>query len=88
MKVKYMKNAKNKIENNANIESTKIEKIMTIADVARELNIDPKRARAFLRKNVELYTMRKQKFTKSSSLYKNAIDALTQYKNKNVVVTK
>lgn len=83
-----MKNAKKQIEiNNANVDETKIEKIMTIADVARELNIDPKRARAFLRKNVNLYTMRKQKFTKSSTLYKNAIDALTQYKNKNVVVT-
>ena len=87
-----MKNAKNKTmtqsTNDVAKNETTIEKIMTVADVARELNIDPKRARAFLRKNVELYTMRKQKFTKSSSLYEKCKNALTVYKNKNVVVTK
>lgn len=64
------------------------DKILTIADVARELQIDPKRARAFLRKHVELYTMRKLKFTKTSKLYDDAKNALTTYKNKNVVATK
>lgn len=89
MKVKIMINAKNKTKSNdvANVESTTIEKIMTIADVARELNIDPKRARAYMRKNVALYTMRKQKFTKTSKLYNDAKNALLQYKSKNVVVT-
>lgn len=81
-----MKNAKNKTETK-HVESTTVEKIMTVADVARELQLDPKRARAFLRKNPLLYTMRKLKFTKSSALYKQCVDALTQYKTKNVVVT-
>lgn len=57
-----------------------IEKTITIADVARELKLDPKRARAFMRKNVELYTMRKTKFVKNSTPYKNAVAALTAYK--------
>lgn len=69
------------------IEST-VEKIFTVADVARELKLEPKRARAFLRKNETLYTMRNQKFTAKSSLYKQCVDALTQYKNKHAVVTK
>lgn len=80
-----------KSKNNAKIETKNdnatIDKIYCVADVARELNIDPKRARAFLRKNATLYTMRKKTFTKTSSLYKQCVDALTQYKNKNVVVT-
>lgn len=100
MKVKTMKNAKNtknttpaKFDGDVDAAlknaapTTTVEKIMTVADVARELNIDPKRARAFLRKNVELYTMRKQKFTKTSKLYENAKNALIAYKQKNVVVT-
>lgn len=57
-----------------------IEKSLTIADVARELKLDPKRARAFMRKNVELYTMRKTKFTKSTPVYKAAFAALSAYK--------
>lgn len=62
-------------------------KPLTVADVARELNIDPKRARAYLRKNISLYTMRHQKFTRESSLFKAAHAALSAYKNKNKVVT-
>ncbi len=82
-----MTNAKNNKSNNVKIENATIDKILTVADVARELSIDPKRARAFLRKNVALYTMRHQKFTKTSNAYKSCVDALTQYKNKNRVVT-
>ena len=79
---------KNKINNAAtHVETTAVEKIMTIADVARELNIDPKRARAFLRKNPTLYTMRKMKFTSATQLYRDAVAALTAYKTKNTVVT-
>jgi len=82
-----MKNAKTNKTVDAKIESTVADKIMTVADVARELQIDPKRARAFLRKNVTLYTMRHQKFTKTSKLYDACVSALTTYKNKNRVVT-
>ena len=80
-----MKNAKN----TAKKSDAKIadDKILTVADVARELGHDPKRARAFLRKNDSLYSMRKQKFTASSALYKKCVDALTAYKNKNRVIT-
>jgi len=82
----FMTKQSNK-KTNDKIEKNDDAKIMCVADVARELNIDAKRARAFLRKNVELYTMRNQKFTKTSSLYKQCVDALTIYKNKSRVVT-
>lgn len=61
--------------------------ILTCANVARELNIDPKRARAFLRKNVELYVARHQRFTRESTLYKKTYDALLQYKNSRKIIT-
>lgn len=82
----YMTNAKKQKNESSNKKSI-VDAVFTVADVARDLNIDPKRARAFLRKNDALYTMRKTKFTKSSSLYKQCVDALTQYKNKNKIVT-
>lgn len=94
MQLRIVTNNKNESENfmtksnKQTNEKTNVidEKIMCVADVARELNIDAKRARAFLRKNVELYVARKQKFTKNSTLYKKTFDALTQYKNKNRVI--
>lgn len=69
---------KKQIENKTN-ESIN-EKLLRVADVARELNIDPKRARAFLRKNVALYVARKQSFAKTSKLYTQTRDALMTYK--------
>lgn len=83
----YMTKSNKKQTNDAKIEQTNDDKILCVADVARELNIDAKRARAFLRKNVELYVARQQKFTRNSSLYKKTYDALMTYKNKNRVVT-
>lgn len=79
----YMKTNKNDktIVENVN------EIALTVADVARELNIDPKRARAYLRKNVELYVARHQRFTKTSTLYKKTFDALNAYKNAKRVIT-
>lgn len=80
-----MKNDKSNVEKT--IEKL-VENAMTVADVARELNLDPKRARAFLRKNVELYVARHQRFTKTSSLYKKTFDALKTYRDARIVVTK
>jgi len=70
------------------IESTNNDVAMTVADVARQLKIDPKTARAFLRKHVDLYVARKQRFTKTSALYKKTFDALSAYAQTRVVVTK
>ena len=102
----FNKTIKNECENymtksnakKSNIE-TKIEQIvetskneiLRVANVARELNINEKRARAFLRKNenVDQYNeFRNKQFTRESSLYKKCHALLTSYKNKNVVVTK
>ncbi len=79
------------MKNDKKVENAKIdinEIALTVADVARELNINPKRARAFLRKNVELYVARKQRFTKQSSLYTKTKNALIEYAKSRVVVTK
>ena len=87
----YMKNAKNTAAKNtaAKNETATVEKIMTVADVARELKIDPKRARAFLRKNADKYApFRNKTFTPTSALYKQCVDLLTAYKNKTAPVTK
>lgn len=69
---------------------TKIDdKVLTVADVARKLSLDPKRARAFLRKNKNDYApFRNKTFTESSALYRQCVDILTAYKNKRAVVTK
>lgn len=80
-----MSNEKN---NAKNVDAKIADVAMTVADVARELKIDPKRARAFLRKNVELYVARKQRFTKSSTLYTKTKNALIEYAKTRVVVTK
>ena len=49
-------------------------KLLTVADVARELNIAPKRLRAMLRKNAKAYAdFRKQRFAKGSDAHKNAV---------------
>lgn len=60
---------------------------LTVADVARELNLDPKRARAFLRKHVELYVARHQRFTRESSLFKKTHDALIAYRDARKIIT-
>lgn len=73
-------NTKTNAKTATTVAATIIEKTLTIADVARELKLDPKRARAFLRKNVELYTMRKTKFTRDSAPFKSAFNALNAYK--------
>jgi hypothetical protein len=82
-----MKNTQNK--KTAKIETTTIaDKIMTVADVARELNLNEKRARAFLRKNADAYAaFRNQKFTKGSTLYNKCVSLLTVYKTKNKIHT-
>lgn len=82
---KSNKNAKS--NDVANVENNVIENALCVADVARELKIDPKRARAFLRKNVELYVARHQRFTKSSTLYRKTFDALKSYVDAKRVVT-
>lgn len=69
--MKNSKNAKSTVETKT--EST-TEKMLTIADVARELNIAPKRLRSILRKNAKQYAaFRKTRFTRNSDLHKNAI---------------
>lgn len=89
-----MKNAKNtktaKIENDKSIviaTSTKTPNALCVADVARELDIDAKRARAYLRKHVELYVARHQRFTRDSSLFTATYNALSAYKNAKRVIT-
>lgn len=80
-----MKNAK---KTNAKIE-TKIEsndantsKKLTIANVARELNLNEKRARSTLRKNVKIYNaFRKQRFDANSQMHIDARDALKKLFN-------
>lgn len=70
-----MKNAKK-----TNAVETKIEsnaKKLTIADVARELDVAPKRLRAMLRKSPKIYApFRKTRFDKNSVEHKNAIAAV------------
>lgn len=54
-------------------------KKLTIADVAREMNILPKRARSVLRKNAKLYNeFRKQRFDANSKQHVAARAALKQ----------
>ncbi len=60
----------------AKIESTKT-KQLTIADVARELNIAPKRARTVLRKNAKQYApFRKIRFDAKSKTHNDALAML------------
>lgn len=82
-----MKKSNRKTVENAKTEV--VEKLYTVATVARdELNIDPKRARAYLRKNPKLYApFRNKTFTASSELFKQCVDALTAYKTKRAPVT-
>jgi len=63
--------------------------IYNVARVAREYDasIDVKRLRAFARKNVALYTMRKQQFTKSSTLYKQTIAMIDAFKSSRKIHT-
>ncbi len=79
-------NAKKQIEQKT--ETIANDAIYCVARVARELGINEKRARTFLRKNADTYApFRNQKFTKTSSLYKQCVDVLTNYKNKTRVIT-
>ena len=67
-----MKNAKKTTAVESKTETTA--KLLTVADVARELNIAPKRLRATLRKNAKQYAdFRKQRFAKNSDAHKHAI---------------
>lgn len=55
---------------------TVAEKLICVADVARELGLDPKTARAFLRRHADLYAARKKTFPKNSKLHTATRDAL------------
>lgn len=69
-----MKNAKNKTTKTVETKTVETKtKLLTVADVARELNIAPKRLRAMLRKNAKQYAaFRKQRFERNSDAHKNA----------------
>lgn len=78
----YMKTTKQ--TKNANVENVIDNAIMRVANVARELNINEKRARSFLRRNenVALYDdFRNKTFTRDSNAYKTCVELLTRYKN-------
>lgn len=63
------------------------ENTLCVANVARELKIDPKRARSYLRKHANDYNdFRNKRFTRESSLYAKCHEMLTTYKNKNRVI--
>lgn len=51
-------------------------KLLTVADVAREMNVNPKTARAYLRRKKLKFAT--NTFTKTSEMYKNVVAALTQ----------
>ena len=78
-------------KNNTAVKATpaaESEKALTVADVARELKIDPKRARAFLRKHATEYApFRNKTFTKNSTPYKQCVALLTKYKTKTAPIT-
>lgn len=57
--------------------TTTVEKLLTVADVARELKLDAKRARSYLRKNAAVYApFRNKTFAKNTALYNKCRDAL------------
>ena len=65
-----------------------VENALTVADVARELNLNEKRARAYLRKHPNEYApFRNKTFTKTSSLYTKCRDLLAAYAAKRAPVT-
>lgn len=78
----------------SNVEKT-IEKMtenaLRVADVARELKLDEKRARAFLRTpaNVAEYnTFRNKSFLRDSTPFKKCVALLTQYKQRIAPIAK
>lgn len=89
----YMTNAINKKLNDKSPAERKIEQLKTdalcAADVARivaddmKIVLDPKRARAHLRKHVAAYqTIRKTTFARDSKPFKTLYDALTAFASK------
>lgn len=72
-----MKNAKKTTAVESKTETTA--KKLTVADVARELDVSPKRLRALLRKNAKQYAaFRKTRFDKNSAEHKAAIATCKQ----------
>ena len=81
-----------KKQNDKSPAETKIEKLVAdalcAADVARELNLDPKRARAYLRKHADEYApFRNKTFVKTSALYKQCHALLSKYAKRTAPVT-
>ena len=71
--------------------AAKSDDVLRVANVARELNVNEKRARSFLRRpeNVAAYNeFRNKTFTRNSSAYKKCVELLTTYKTKTAALTK
>lgn len=59
--------------------------LLRVSNVARELNLNEKRARSFLRNNsnvAQYNEFRTKTFTRESNAYKTCVELLTQYKKR------